>query len=141
MESTHHERPSGVACSFQIAENPIRASTAQSRDVLNDAPTRANLSDDASEFGPQARPLTVDAFALAGTGDVLAGEATADEVNRADPIRFKASRRESADVFVEGDFRPVLGEDLAGIRFDLTEGHGGHADGFEPQAEPANAAE
>jgi hypothetical protein len=54
MESTHHDRPSGVAASFQVREHPIAASAAERRNVLSDDPSGSELVDDAVHLGPEA---------------------------------------------------------------------------------------
>jgi hypothetical protein len=141
MESTHHERPSGVACSFQVAEDPIRAATAESRDILSDDPTWLDFADNSRILRPQPGPSPFDARALAGARDILAGEAAADEVDGSDAVLLEPLRREGPDVVVEPGFRPVLAEDSPGIPILFAEGDGVHADRFEAKGKPSDAAE
>jgi hypothetical protein len=54
MESTHHDRPSGVAASFQVREHPVAASAAESRNILSDDPSGSGFLDDAVHLDPEA---------------------------------------------------------------------------------------
>jgi hypothetical protein len=47
VTSTHHERPAGVASLLQPAKDDVSASTAESRDVLNENPIGSHLLHDA----------------------------------------------------------------------------------------------
>jgi hypothetical protein len=141
MESTHHERPCGVAECFQVGQYPIRAATSESRDVLSDNPMRLDLADEPRELGPETGPAALDPGALAGATDVLAGEAAADEVDRQKPVGPQPLRRERADVLIEPCFGPVLAEDPSCITVSFAESHGGHAHGLQSQGEAADAGE
>jgi hypothetical protein len=72
--------------------------------------------------------------AAAGRADVLAGEASANNVNCSNVGAF-----EFRNVVMDGDARPVLGEDFPAERIDLTEGNGSHSGSFEPETESANS--
>jgi hypothetical protein len=47
MDSTHHERPAGVASLLQRAEYPIDASTSDASNILKRKPNRSDVEDDA----------------------------------------------------------------------------------------------
>lgn len=70
--STHHERPAGVACRFQVAHDLVGGAGAYPWDVLADDPARLEFSDDPRELGPEVAvvglgtPLSRDAEGLAG---------------------------------------------------------------------------
>jgi hypothetical protein len=49
MDSTHHARPTGVACLFHSSENPVSAASSEARHVLSSSPTGLDFSDDADE--------------------------------------------------------------------------------------------
>ena len=52
----------------------------KARDVLDENPTGSDLSDDAMELVPEARPLTSEASSATGHGEVLAREPSANKV-------------------------------------------------------------
>jgi hypothetical protein len=81
VASTHQQRPAGVAFAFQVAEHPVSASSSQSRHVLSQHPSGSQhpMTRSISDHSPLR--AAVDARALAGDGDVLAGEAAGHKVN------------------------------------------------------------
>lgn len=84
MDSPHHERPAGVAERFQVREHPVSSESSEPRDVLSEDPIGSQFGHDPSHFVPQAGTLSVEAGALAGNADVLAREASGDEINSPD---------------------------------------------------------
>ena len=141
MESTHHERPSGVACCFQVAENPIRAATAESRDVLSDDPTRFNLSNDPVHFRPETGPAAFDARALAGATDVLARKAAADEIDRADAVGLEPLGCERSNVFIDPGLRPMFLEYAPRVTVLFAECNRLKSNRFQAKRKAADAAE
>ena len=141
MESTDHERPSGVTCSFQVGENPVRAATAESRDVFSNNPMRLDLADDASVFRPETRASALDARALSGARDILARETAADEVNLPDAVLFEAPGREGCNVVINPRFWPVFLEDTPRVSILLTKCNRGHPACFETEGESPDPAE
>lgn len=118
MDSTHHERPSGVACSFQVGEDDVSPATAESRDILSDDPTRSDFLDEPEHLFPESGTLAFDPGTLAGRRDVLAGEAAADDIGM-DPFFDQSSLGEGPHVLEERDGRPVLAEDASGMGLGL----------------------
>jgi hypothetical protein len=80
--STHHERPSGVACFFQVLQDEVTASSSESTDVFNKNPTGSELSDESGVLEPEsAAGAFLDARTFAGDGDVLARSREASDDN------------------------------------------------------------
>lgn len=77
----------------QIPENSIKPSNSESCDVFHEHEPGSKHANDASELGPQARAGAVDANASASDGDVLAGEAAADEIRGGGYWHQSPSRR------------------------------------------------
>jgi hypothetical protein len=65
----------------QVPENTSEAPSKQSWDVLHDDVSGSYVADEPCEFGPKTRACPVDPRATAGVGEVLAGEATAEDVD------------------------------------------------------------
>ena len=81
MDSTHHERLRGVAECFQVIEYPVRATNAESRNVLNKHKRGPEFADKPGILAPETGTRTVDTLASASDADVLAREAAADSVH------------------------------------------------------------
>ena len=114
MDSTHHERPAGVAKRFQVSEDFVSRCSAQARDVLNDAPSRLCLRDDSCELRPEV-PCIVASPATAGDRVRLAREPAGNDVNA------KSSTVEGVDVVMDGYARKVLAQHRLRVGFDLAE--------------------
>src|SRR5262245_32722369 len=137
MVSTHQERPCGVARRLQIRQDGICAATAQRRHVLDEHPRWVELAHDAGEFPPEpASAASFDTDAATGGGDVLAGEAAGDEVDRG-----KGSHACEPDVTASEHSGPVAGEDgfTVGLHFDLP-AHG-ESGAFQAEGHAADACE
>jgi hypothetical protein len=105
---THHGRPAGVACSFQVTDDPISAFILEVRNVLNEDPTGSEFSDDAGVLKPETASLKESTFFASGcTAEVLAGETTADEVNWLEVVLANIF-----DVGESWDIGPPFGEDF-----------------------------
>lgn len=121
--STHHERPAGVAECLQFNEEPVDASSSETRAVLKSAPTRSALADDADGFEEQAGALAVDALALGVRGaGVLAGRGSDDGVREGEAIGNKSICPDSADIVIEPRFGEVPAEDGAAPRVNFAGG-------------------
>jgi hypothetical protein len=90
------------------------------------------------ELAPEAGPRSCKTSALSCDADVLAGEASADDID-GDSIGSQSLCCEGAYVVVAGDAWPVLGEDSPGVRFALAEGDGTHAGSLKAEAESTDA--
>jgi hypothetical protein len=134
MDSTHHDRPAGVAKRFQVSEHLVSRCSAQARDVLNDNPRGSCLLDDSCELRPEV-PCIVASPATAGDRVRLAGEAAGNEVNA------KSSGVEPVDVVMDWHSRKVLGQNLSAVRLDLAERDRLPAHPPRGQGEAADAAE
>jgi hypothetical protein len=136
VSSTHHERPAGVACRLQVPEDGISAATAQSRHVLDEHPAWTELADDAGKLPPEAAAPSGDADAPAGGGDVLAGEATRDEV---DGLEVPCPGETHIAAAVDGG--PVPGEDIFTERLPLDLPAHGEARALEAERHAPDARE
>ena len=139
--SAHHERPAGVAQCFQPGADPVRAADAQSRAVLSHHPSGSQLGDEALHLVPKAAACAVESAALPGRADILAREATADEVGGVDAVSPQALGGEPAHIVVERETGPMPGEDAAAPGVALAEGDGAHPGPVQAEAEAADAAE
>jgi hypothetical protein len=115
MDSTHHDRPAGVAERFQVSEDFVSRCSAKARDVLNDNPRRSCLLDDSCELRPEV-PCIVASPATAGDRVRLAGKTAGNEVNA------KSSGVEGVDVVMNRHSGKVLGQNLSAERLYLAEG-------------------
>jgi hypothetical protein len=134
MSSTHHERPAGVARRLQVAEHGICAATAQSRHVLDEHVAWPELANDASELAPEAAAESGDADAPARGGDVLAGKAAGDEIDR-----LKGPCPGEADVTASNNVGPVAGEDVFTERLPLDLPAHREAGALEPERHAPDA--
>jgi hypothetical protein len=134
---THHGRPAGVACSFQVREDLVSAFILEVRNVLNEDPMGSEFSNDAGVFKPETASLKESAlFASGCSAKVLAGEAAADEVNWLEVVL--------ADVFNVGEFwdiGPPFGEDFIAKGVFLNLPHGLKPGPFQTEVNAANARE
>jgi hypothetical protein len=96
VTSTHHERPSGVACLVQIVKDPVSALSSEARHVLNEAPSGSHTSHQPGELRPESGPISVKPSAQSRDGDVLAGESSGDEVDSA--VVLELARGDGADI-------------------------------------------
>lgn len=108
MRGTHIARgnPQGsrsIAKHVQLVSHVTQPTDRPRRDVLDDDPRRRDLLDDAGEVPPKRGPLAADPSASAGGADVLAGEASADEIHGGIVPWAR-------DIFVPHDVRPMLRE-------------------------------
>lgn len=71
----------GVPEAVEIGDNAIQPARNERRDVLDNDDARPELRNDPRVLEPQARPCAFQARALARLGNVLAGEASANEVH------------------------------------------------------------
>ncbi len=68
-------------------EDDVEASSAKHRRVFGEDKRRPNLANDSEHLEPQAAALACQSSATPGAGDVLAGEASADNVDASRPRR------------------------------------------------------
>lgn len=115
--STHHGRPAGVACSFQVREDLVSGDIFEVRNVLNEDPTGSEFSDDSCVFVPETAPPVESALLAPGSdAEVLAGEAAADEIDWLEVVLADAF-----DVEESWDTGPPFSEDFIakGVDFYL----------------------
>jgi hypothetical protein len=121
--STHHHRPCVVTERLQVSENPVSASSSQSRDILNEDPRRTTLANEPRHFLPETGACSSDPGTLPGGANVLAGESAGDEI---DSIG-KSVGCEGPDVIEKSDVGPMLSEDFPTEGVDLALPHDGKA--------------
>jgi hypothetical protein len=117
----------------QVSANGCHVSIKQRCDVFHDDVAGSYFANQPCELAPQSRSLASDPTTVSGSRNVLAGEATANNVGEA------SVEPECANVVVAGDIRPMLGEDSAAEGIDFAEGDGSHSGSFKPEAESADA--
>jgi hypothetical protein len=85
------------------AEDDVQSSSAEPRGVLGKDERRANLANDAEHLEPESRAVSGETSAASRAGDVLAGEASRNNVNCSAPRRAV----ERADVVPDGEWIEV----------------------------------
>jgi hypothetical protein len=132
MDSTHHERPDGVACFFQFIVNPVIAASPEARHVLKENPTGSHFSHQPHGVKEQSGALAIDAAPLrVRRRGVLAGRASADDVGKVSEIASKPICGERSDVIVHPHAGIVLAEDRAPPRVDFACRNRGEARAME----------
>lgn len=131
ISSTHHKRPSGVACLFQPFKDDIGPPYAEYRAVFNEAKIGSGSSNNSEHFEPEARFSAIQSGAFTCWADILTGEASANNVNCSAVVLSI----DSSHISQVGDFGPVLGQDFTGIRLDFSKGMGFKACRLEGQGE------
>jgi hypothetical protein len=104
--------------------------------VLHEHPSGPRTANNAGELSPQARASTFNTFSLSGEADILAGETSADEIDRLE--LFRVNR---ADVFIAFHLRPMLLQNAAAERVDLHLPPALHAHKLQTQINAADASE
>lgn len=104
-------------------EDSVQSARAKGRYVFDDDPPRIDLGDEAVELEPEAAALPGETGSLSRIADVLAGEASADDID-GNSICREALDCECLDVVIDGDSGPVLAQYLARELLDLAEGDG-----------------
>src|SRR5258708_3708295 len=80
--STHHSRPPGVACFFQVAEQPVSSENAEARRVFNADDIGSTGCDKPIELMPEPGAGAVESSLVLSCGcstDVLTREAACPE--------------------------------------------------------------
>jgi hypothetical protein len=119
VDSTHHDRPCGVACLCQVSEHPVCAESSKPRNILKDAPSRSCLNDNSERFGPEAGSSARKARSLSGGGHVLTGKAGSDESDSSKSSKLSCIER--PHVIEDRNIRPVLAQYRLRILLDLAE--------------------
>jgi hypothetical protein len=119
----------------QVPENFAHPSSKQRCHVLHDREGRSNHANGSKKFPPESRAFAGKSGALSSKADILAREPTADNVG----ISF--CMVDGADIFMDWDIWPMVGEDFAGARVVFTEGNCSHSGSFEAKGEPSNSRE
>lgn len=121
----------------QVAENVSKPSTKQSCDVFHNDKTGFQLANKTGVFTPEPRTFTVKSGAVSCEADILAGEASANNVNWSDIFA-----PELRYVFELADVRPVFRQHAPAEWVNLAEGDGFEsARALKAKAEAANSAE
>ena len=125
----------------QVSENSAHSSTKQRCDVLHDDEARSKLASKAHDFTPESRAFSSEPCSKSRKGQVLAGEASADDID-GNSVSSQNIGAEFSNVMVARHLRPVFRQHAAGKFFDLAKGDRLEtASAFEAKRESANAAE
>jgi hypothetical protein len=127
----------------QVPENSVHPETKQAWDVLHDDEARSKLANESGIFRPKAGTRAIQASSSISLcdGDVLAREATADDIN-SNSICGETFGGELSNVVIAGDLGPMTFQNLAAERIDLAERHGAEtARAFQPEAEATDSRE
>jgi hypothetical protein len=123
-------------------EDFVQSATAKLLDVFDEDEARPDFGDDAVHLEPKAGTLSSEADASTIDADVLAREASADDINSIKSVCRESLCCDVADIFIDRHLWPVLVENGAAERLDLTEGDGAKPScAMQAKAEAANAAE
>jgi hypothetical protein len=96
---------------------------------------RADFLDEAVVVAPKPGPKSSETCSIARGADVLAGEATTQQLGEA------SRKMEFADVAVNRDSWPAFGEHRAAVPIDFAEGDGAHSCSLKSERKSADAAE
>jgi hypothetical protein len=141
VDSTDHERPSGVAEVFQCAEHSVGAASSEISAVLKSDPTRAAFSDEADGFKEELRPIAVDPFAFRiGAGDILARRTSDNDVGQISEIGNNSICGEGENVIVEPDRWIVDAVERAPPWYDLASRDGSETRPVHAERPPASGA-
>ena len=124
----------------EAPEHNVQSARAKGRDVFDDDPARRNFLDDAAVLEPEAGALATKPGASPGDADVLAGKATAYQIDGACLLRNHHAI-ESPNIVMDWHPWPVFRQHGAAIRFDLAEHRGLHAGRFQPEGKATDPAE
>ena len=120
----------------KVGQDFREAAGAESSDILHEDVARSSLANNAGRVGPEPA-VVFRPFPPSCEGGGLAGEAGRDDV---DPRFFDEAV--GADVFVAGDFGPVLSEDRPAIGVDLAKSDVPKpASALESKCDPSNPLE
>src|SRR5260221_6851879 len=142
-----------------VSEYCCQPSTKQRCDVLHDDVAGSKFPNESVVFAPESTSRACKTSTLSGNADVLAGEASADDVNTAfeslSPPMLFAPRpalvaspangvghrlgAEFSDVSEDGDAWPMSSKYCSAVGVDFTESNGSHPGSLKSEAESADA--
>lgn len=97
----------------EILKDQGKPARAKGWNVFRNDPFRANRSDDTSKLSPKTGAIAEDSGSLSGCGDVLAGKASADDI---DSLKFVS---DEGHIFVACDVGPMFCKNRATKRIDF----------------------
>ena len=117
----------GVEAEFNVSSN-----------VFANDPSRPDFSNEAMHFRPE---MTRVAFAelASGNAERLAGIPAANEVDVSNVVIVKSPVGEVVDVGINGNVRPVPGEDALAEAVDFAKCYGPHPGPVQPKGKTANS--
>lgn len=118
-------------------DNRVQPSPLERGDVLDDDPDGPHVTDESEVLEPEAGAGTMEPCSLPGVGQILAGEAAAQDVDG-----LEDGGVDGSDIVVPPGLGPVPLEHREGERIDLDlPGHMTHAGELESGLEPPDPAE
>jgi hypothetical protein len=139
--STDHERPTGVAASFQCSEHPVSAESSEARHVFNDEKNGSQSPDEPEHLPPgkpAARPLAK-SRAFARNADVGTHKAADDRVN-ATAGTSNSINCDRSDITPPRKIGPVLRQDGRAVGVKLHLAGAAPARAFEAEIVQTDAA-
>lgn len=125
----------------KVSENGSHPETEQTCDVFHNDELWSYFANDPAILFPKTRSRTFDARSLSSSGNVLAREPPADDVDVGNSIPSKSVGAEFSNVFIYRHPRPMLRQYAPTERLDLTERHGFKSTrALKPKGESTNAA-
>jgi hypothetical protein len=121
----------------QATEDDVKPAREQGLNIFHDDELGSKLANKSKVFEPEAAPFSVETGAFTGCADVLAREASADDVH-GNSICPEATCGEASDVVVAGDARPALAKDGARVGRDFAEGDRPHPGPLKSEAKCSN---
>jgi hypothetical protein len=94
-----------IAGSVEIGDNSVQPSRSERRNIFNDDDARPDHADDPREFSPETGARSAESCAFTSNADVLAWEASADDV---DVAKFECAN--GSDIIKPPCLRKVLGQ-------------------------------
>lgn len=125
----------------KVPENNVDSSPEKRADVLHDDVAGSNLTNDPGVLTPESGTGTANSDTFAGFADVLAGEASADDIGSGNKVPCKLMSSDPSHVLVNLDAGPIGREHVATPRLSLAEGDRLHARALKPEGKAADARE
>lgn len=117
----------------QVSEYNVQPSRKQRCDVLHEYVSGSKLANDPGKLSPQAGTFACNSGSFSGIANILAGEASADEIDRREIVSSDLSYVSESD-----DVRPVSFEDLSRIFIHLHLPDCSHPCAFKPKLKTAD---
>lgn len=106
----------------QVSEYSAKPSIKQCCDVLHEDEVGSKLASKSVDFAPEPRARAFNPCTFPGVADILAREATGNDIDAVDSVVSQSNCREGSDIIILPCLRKMLAEKPAAKLVDLAEG-------------------